>query len=425
MTSPLSSPKIERNLLLHLLKNSEQLTEFEINEQFFTNEHYQQVFLGTQEMFNDGKRANLSDVLTALKRKKITIHHATAKSLQAEPEGDISEAYKTLSYLYKARETLKIAQSTVAQVESEEPEKIDAVIERATEELDILSQEGQKTQITHISEDLKAFMEEVENPSAQEKGIQTHFKDFDFLTDGLRSGNIYIVLARPGVGKSALLQNIALNIAMNGTATALISLEMTKKEVIDRMIAIYLGKPVKEIRRRQVDKGIEEEVQGMSDIPLTVIEDAMNHANIEQKLSFIKRKTNCEVFLIDFIGMIGKRNGRDMNLYNAVGEIIEKLKNFSMRENVPIVLASQQNRDSVAKGGKLNLSAIAESDKVSQFASFVVSLWDKKEEEGESSNLFCTVLKNRHGWVRPFELKFDRETQKIAGIDDLEPPKEF
>ena len=420
----LSSQKIELNLLLHLLKNSEHLTDFEINEQFFTNEPYQHIFIGIEEAFKDGKKANLNDVLTALKRKKITIHHATVKTLQAEPSGDITEAHKTLSYLYKARETLKIAQSALTRVEQEEPEKIDTTIEHITDELDTLSQEGQKTQITPISEDLKVFMEEVDKPQKREIGTLTHLKELDDLTGGLIGGNLYLVISRPGVGKSALLQNIALNIAMNGTKVALVSLEMTAKEVSDRMIAMYTGQSVNDIRFRTVERGeIEEQVEKMADLPLTIVEETMNYANIEQKLSFIKRKTDCDVMLIDFIGMVGARKG--LNSYEGVGEIIEKLKNFSMRESMPMMIASQQNRDSVSKGGKLNLSAIAESDKVSQFASFAVSLWDERESEGESAGLICKVLKNRHGFTRTFELNFERTTQKITDHLEIQPPDGF
>jgi replicative DNA helicase len=221
-------------------------------------------------------------------------------------------------------------------------------------------------------------------------GIETGFRDFDALTGGLHNSELIILAARPSMGKTAMALNIAEHATLQaGTATLLVSLEMSSVELADRMLCslaevngqrLRNGTISNEDRRKLVEKAAE-----MSQAPLFVDDTpSRTITEIAAAARRLKRKVGLGLVIVDYLQLIEPDNQRDPR-QEQVARIARRLKGLARELKVPVLCLAQLNRQAEAtRDNKPRLSHLRESGAIEQDADVVMFI--HREEYYQSND---------------------------------------
>lgn len=248
-------------------------------------------------------------------------------------------------------------------------------------------------------------------------GIPTQIPALDsMLGGGLKPGKQIIVAARPSVGKSSLAQQICLNVARQGHAAALFSMEMGCEELTDRAVANIGRVPLDGIATGKLDGDqwgrVSDAIEGMRDLPLFLDEQpAMSLGDIVSKARTLKRKHNLKLLAIDYLQLCASGKAGDSR-HHQIEEISRGLKSLAKQLDITIITLSQLNREVEKRtSGRPVLSDLKESGAIEEDADAVLMLW--RHQVGQGSNVIgCGVPKNRQGRVGEFALHFEGAYQR-------------
>jgi replicative DNA helicase len=329
---------------------------------------------------------------------------------QAQLRGLLSASYdiqaSVLSRDAPARDLLERAERQVLEVSSDDEQKklrsIDLVL---GEEVDKLHRRSQlKTAIT---------------------GTPSGFKDLDDLTGGFQPGNLIVLAARPSMGKSALVVNIAENAALEGQPVVLFSLEMSESELAQRMVSSQAGIKGEELRRGRVAENrwpkILEVCNRLGDAPL-YIDDSSDTSVLEVRAKCRRLHHQIEgglkLIIIDYLQLM-RHEGRVDNRVEQVSQISRGLKGLARELEVPVIALSQLSRNVEQRGGDKRpvLSDLRDSGAIEQDADVVMFIYrdeyytkDESEHPGEAEIL---VAKHRNGPVDDVRLTFRKDVPKF------------
>ncbi len=248
-------------------------------------------------------------------------------------------------------------------------------------------------------------------------GIQTQLPSLDsMLGGGLKPGKQIIIAARPSVGKSSLAQQICLNVARQGHAAALFSMEMGCAELTDRAMANLGRVPLDGIATGKLEADqwgrVTEAVENMRDLPLFFDEQpAMSLGDIAAKARGLKRKHNLKLLAIDYLQLCSSGKAGDSR-HHQIEEISRGLKALAKQLDITIVTLSQLNREVEKRtSGRPVLSDLKESGAIEEDADAVLMLW--RHQVGQGGNVIgCAVPKNRQGRVGEVALHFEGAYQR-------------
>jgi len=245
---------------------------------------------------------------------------------------------------------------------------------------------------------------------AENRGVSTGLKQADDLLGGLFPGDLSIVAARPGNGKSALLLTIASNIAMQGDPVLIFSLEMPRLQLFERQIARMARVNVSKFRqpktfaRHEIER-IAEALQSAYELPVFVDDTPyLAHGEMIRRARREHRKRGIRAIMIDYLQLIRismPNRTRDLEL----GEVTRSLKGLAKELGVPVVLASQLNRQvELRKDPVPMLADLRDSGNIEQDADNVVFLY-QDENTGEDYRWFY-VAKQRQGVLAKNKLRW-------------------
>jgi replicative DNA helicase len=237
------------------------------------------------------------------------------------------------------RELLEQAERAVLEVAEDERQrtfrKVDEILDEETDKLHRLS--IAKTPLT---------------------GTPSGFKDIDDITGGFQAGNLIVIAARPSMGKSALVANIAENAALDGHAVALFSLEMSESELAQRFVASQARIRGEELRRGRVAEGkwqkILEACRTLAEAPLWV-DDSSDTSVLDVRAK--ARRLHHQVdgglglIIIDYLQLM-RHEGRVESRVEQVGQISRGLKGLARELKVPVIALSQLSRAVEQRGGE-------------------------------------------------------------------------
>jgi replicative DNA helicase len=277
------------------------------------------------------------------------------------------------------------------------------------------------------------------DPSKRNKGISTGFLKLDEMTGGLHGGELFILAARPAMGKTALALNIAQHVATNPKdprPVAVFSLEMSKESLLTRLVcasarvdqqkfrAGYLNSD--ERRRLQVSLG------DLMEAPLFLDDSAgANLMDIHSKLRKMQQQHGLGLVVIDYLQLMSTR-GRVENRNQEVSQLSRGLKLLSKELNVPILTLSQLSRAVESRQGdhRPQLSDLRESGSIEQDADLVAFVFreeyyhqDREDLRGQAELI---LAKQRNGPTGKVPLVFLKEYTKFenqASAFDEPPPE--
>ena len=257
---------------------------------------------------------------------------------------------------------------------------------------------------TTMNEALVKLLQDLsDNDPKKLKKLNTGFVRLDKNLKGLRAGQLVVVAARPGVGKSAFLLNLALNTARVGKVI-LFSLEMTADEIATRGIVTKSPLTLDNFLDDEInDKNMRHVVEPAGEISklYPIILDDRPALTIEQLRARVRLHPDARLVIVDYLQLMQapkRKEGRNWEL----GELTRSLKNFAVECGIPIIVAAQLNRDS-DDTERPSIRSIRDSGEIEAHASKVLLMW----KTGKDNLVAVDVAKNRQGRTGVTQFEFD------------------
>lgn len=258
---------------------------------------------------------------------------------------------------------------------------------------------------------------EIANELADElsKGIitrvATHIRTLDYFTyGGFNGGNLVILAARPSVGKTTIAMQIAQAASADNNKTLVFSLEMTKKELVQRLLQSTGLVSQYELVTHNINWDNFERALGMVvNSNLIINDDAYNIHDIRHKIITSVKTQGVKMVMIDYLQLIKGADPR-MSMNDQVGELTSALKQTAKQCNIPIIVLSQLSRESVRENRSPQLYDLRSSGAIEQDADIVVMLERSKDDMGAiiDNKIDMWIRKNRAGkcnFDNPIRLK--------------------
>jgi replicative DNA helicase len=403
----------------------------------FYKDSHRRIYMAMVSLMEDGKDVDLITVANALKTEGV-LDVIGGSAYLTELFDAVPTAANAVSYAQiikdKAVKRRIISLSGRISHDAQTEEKTaEELLNEAESEIYQLNQESQPTALKQVGE----FVAEAYDLIGKEdKGIPT-FIALDQYIGGLKKGEMIIVAARPGMGKTTICLNIAEKAATKHNATvAFFTLEMTPVQVASRMLFAKakvdqeLAKSGKELSDEDFAK-LAEAMQEISRSNLYVDDTSMiSVAEIRGKLKRLKREKGLDLVVIDYIGLMqASASQMRESRQQQISEISRQLKSIAKEMEVPVVVISQLNRASVKSEGKVkepDLSHLRESGALEQDADIVIFIhrpyyYDKTEDPFKAKAI---VAKNRSGAVGTAILGFLNKFTLFCDMDfDHEDPE--
>jgi len=234
--------------------------------------------------------------------------------------------------------------------------------------------------------------------------IPTSFESLDAATyGGFGPGNLIILAARPSVGKTALMLQMAREAARVKKSVAIYSLEMTEMEIAQRlMLSTDLVSPAEIINGNVNWDNWHIASDRISKLPISIVDKYRTLDEIVQDIIIANNKKNCDIAFIDYLGLIDVPGayGKYTPLYQIIGKITSRLKLLAKQLSIPIVLLAQLNRATESEKRSPILSDLRDSGSIEQDADIVLML-ERSVTYSNEPIIKMWLRKNRNGKVIP------------------------
>ncbi len=347
------------------------------------------------------------------------------------PTAAHAEHYAEIITQNAMRRRLISASGHIAELGFDESRNTDELLESAEAQLFAVSDKALRQDLASIEQILtESFdrMEELHRNKEGLRGVRTGFRDLDNLTAGLQRSDLIILAARPAMGKTTLVTNLAYNIAtIEKQAVLFFSLEMSKEQLVDRMLADAAGVDAWNIRTGKLsDDDFEKISQAMGEMA-----EAPIYIDDTPGLSVLELRTKARramhehplgLIIIDYLQLMqGSGRGGFDNRVQEVSEISRGLKLIARELNVPVVALSQLSRSVESRNPPIpQLSDLRESGSIEQDADIVAFIYREAyyNPETERQNITDLIIsKHRNGPTGKVELYFHPERLKFLSLD--------
>lgn len=270
-------------------------------------------------------------------------------------------------------------------------------------------------------------IDELYNKKGGITGIATGFIDFDHLTSGLQPSDLILIAARPSMGKTALVLNMAQHVAIREKkAVAFFSLEMSKEQLVQRMLCSEASIDSSRLRIGELEDNDWEKLIWAADSLSRAeifIDDTPGITVMEMraKARRLKVEHNLQLIVIDYLQLMqgsGKKSGE--NRQQELSDISRSLKALARELNVPVIALSQLSRSVESRQVKRPmLSDLRESGALEQDADLVAFLYreDYYDKETENKNITELIIaKHRNGPVDTVKLFFHKQFTRFANL---------
>jgi len=283
--------------------------------------------------------------------------------------------------------------------------------------------------IDEILHDELKKMEKLSREGTSLTGTPSGFRDLDEITGGFQPGNLIVIAARPAMGKSALVTNIAENAAIDHKRpVALFSLEMSEAELAQRFVASQGRIKGDELRKGRVKANkwpkILEASQRLAEAPLYIDDSSdVGILEIRAKARRLHQQSPLGLIIVDYLQLL-RADGRVESRVEQVGQMSRGLKILARELSVPVIALSQLSRAVESRTDKRPiLSDLRESGQIEQDADLVAFIYrdeyyDKESERAGIADII--IAKHRNGALGDVELTFAKEYPKFLSYTSPE-----
>lgn len=298
--------------------------------------------------------------------------------------------------------------------ESKEP--TEAIMEQTEKKIFDLVQRrngGEFVPIKQVVLNALAKIETASRTKGNVTGVATGFRELDYQTAGMQPSDLILIAARPSMGKTAFVLNIAQYMAFRSNLTvAIFSLEMSKEQLVNRMLSMESGVDAQKLRNGNLsDSDWERLVEGAEGVARSnlIIDDTpgISLAELRSKCRKYKLENNLHIVMIDYLQLMSG-SGRGDSRQQEISDISRGLKSLARELNVPVIALSQLSRAVEQRPDhRPMLSDLRESGAIEQDADVVMFLYRESYYNRDCENKDLAeviVAKQRNGPVGPVNL---------------------
>lgn len=352
--------------------------------------------------------------------------------------GSVAHYAKIVFQKFIQRELIRISGEVLSDAYEDSTDAFE-LLDQAEGKLFKVSNHLQARQEVHVSTLMVNGMQEIGNRVEENKkgdnylsGVPTGFSNFNRLTHGWQPTDLIILAARPSVGKTAFALQLARNAAMDSikpTPTAFFSLEMSGKQLNERLISAETGIDLSRIKKGRLEEADLETiyvkaVQKLAECPLWIDDSpALNIFELRAKCRRLKSQHGLGLVIIDYLQLMSGPNDNRGNREQEISQISRSLKALAKELNIPIIALSQLSRETEKRADfKPKLSDLRESGAIEQDADSVCFIYRPEyhginhSATGESNvgETFFKFAKHRNGTTDELKLKAELWIQKFV-----------
>jgi replicative DNA helicase len=435
---PPQNTEAEASLLGAVLIDSDAIVKIAdvVNAEDFYEERHKYIY---QALLNLYERHSPIDVLTLSDQLKNAgnIDVVGGASYLTEltnfvPTAAHAEQYAEIVAQKAMRRRLIKASQDITNLSYDEAKTLQELVEEAESRLFEVSQKQVKQDLISLETILAdSFdrLDELHKDKGKIRGVPTGYKDLDNMLAGLQRSDLFVLAARPSMGKTAFALNLAHNIAVQSKVPVLVfSMEMSKEQLVDRMLSRESGVDAWALRTGNLtDADFEQLGQAMGTLSEAqiYIDDTPGITVSDLRTKARREAHNHELGLIivDYLQLMsgGSRFGGESNRVQEISEISRGLKGVARELNVPVMALSQLSRSVESRNPQIpQLADLRESGSIEQDADVVAFLYREEYYNPETDRKNITdvlIKKHRNGPTGGVELYFDREKQRFRSLD--------
>ncbi len=429
----------EKALLGSLLLSSDAI--FDISEiihvdSFYAAKH-QIIYDTIEELVAKKEPVDILTVSAALRAKK-EFDQIGGASYLSDLLGLVGSAanIKYYAHIIRRKELLRKlieASNHIAEISYDENDPLESILEESEKRIyEITTKGGSSDRLIAFHEMIEETWTRIEKLSentGELRGVPSGFKDLDNKLSGFQKSDLIILAARPSVGKTSLALDFARNAAVkHGIPTAIFSLEMSKEQLVDRMLSAQSQVDGWKLRtsRLSLDEEFARLQTGMHELmkaPIYVDDKAANTIlNMRSTLRRLNSDKPIGLIIVDYLQLMGTTKSYD-NMVNQVTEISRSLKALAKEFNAPVIALSQLSRAVESRGGRPRLSDLRDSGSIEQDADVVMFIHreNKNDDSSDKKNVVEILIeKHRNGPTGMVELFFDDKKTSFLSVEKSE-----
>lgn len=427
----------EKSLLGAILISEDSLSD--VIEIVHSNDFYEEkhriIFAAFMRLYESHRPIDLLTVQAELKsQKKLSAAGGAAYLAELStfvPTAAHAKAYAELISDAATRRRLISAAAKITEAAYDNPDDTPSLLGQAEKTLFEASEQKIKNDLISIADLLDSTFDRLEALSKNKgaiAGLKTGFIDLDKMTAGLHRSDLFVLAARPAMGKTALALNIAHHAAMiNNKAVLIFSLEMGKEQLINRMLSDASG-----IDSFKLETGnfsgddfsrISEAMAELSEAPIFIDDTpGLNITEMRTKARRAAHEHELGLIIVDYLQLMSGTSKRGAeNRVQEVSEISRGLKLIAREMDVPVIALSQLSRTVESRSPQIPLlSDLRESGSIEQDADIVAFLYreDYYNPDTERQNITDLIIaKHRRGATGKINLFFDKQHVRFMSLD--------
>ena len=403
---------------------------------FYVNAH-QIIFKIIYDLYNKNQPVDLVTVIDMLNSTGMISEVGDYKYIMDLVESipttaNIEQYARMVEEKYIRRELIRISNS-ISQMSYESSDDISKLLDDAEKSIFTVGQKRFTKDLVHIKELLSKNYQALAdgyNPDGNSisfnVGVKTGLNDLDEITNGLNPSDLIILAARPAMGKTSFVLNIAANIAMKeNLPVAIFSLEMSKEQITQRILSSVSEISNYHLKVANIPQDLFEKLAGATgklyQSPI-FIDDTSSLTPIEMRSKIRRLKAEHKklgVVIVDYLQLMDLEGAE--NRVNEISKITRSLKRLAREMDVPVIALSQLSRGVEQRQNKRpQLSDLRESGSIEQDADIVMFIY-RDEYYNPNSDKKKTaeiiIAKHRNGPVGTVELYFDASLTKFSGLE--------
>lgn len=426
---PPHSYEAEESVLGSLLIDKDammRIADFLQPDDFYKQSH-RHFFQSCVDLAAKGEPIDVLSIITRLKEKK---HLATAGGesgvthlATVVPTAGNVEHYANIVQKYATLRRLITAAATINELGFDQAGEIDQLLDEAEQQLFSVSRSYKRQHFTKIAEVLEDAFERIDKLHKGDnelRGVTTGFKSLDRKLAGWQNSDLIILAARPSMGKTTLALDFARHAALHGVTVGLFSLEMSKDQLVDRLLSAHAHVDLWRMRTGKLEADGEFDdfsrlghaMGELSEAPLYI--DDMPSNNVMGMRTMARRlqaEHGLQLLIIDYLQLMESSRYTD-NRVQEVSDISRNLKKLAIELNIPIIALSQLSRAVEMRGdSRPKLSDLRESGSIEQDSDIVMFLHRDRSanDDGDPEEVQETTLlieKHRNGPTGEIPLRF-------------------
>ncbi len=434
---PPQSLDAEMSLLGAVLIDEEVLADASehVDAEDFYDKRHAMIFGAMMRLYERHKPVDLLTLTNEL-QKKDQLAEVGGSAYLTEltnyvPTAAHASSYAEIVAQKAVRRRLIKASADISQLGFDENTTTQELLEKAEAELFSVSDQSLKQDLVSLESILTdSFdrIEELHRNKGQLRGIRTGYRDLDTMTAGLQRSDLIIIAARPAMGKTTLVTNLAYNVAtIEKKPVLFFSLEMSKEQLTDRMLADASGVDSWNIRTGNLSDDdwakLSEAMGEMAEAPI-FIDDTPGLSVLEMRTKARRAMHDQQLGLVivDYLQLMQANGNHNGNRVQEVSEISRGLKLIARELNVPVIALSQLSRSVESRTPPVpQLADLRESGSIEQDADIVSFIYRPgyyEPDNPEFQNITDLIIaKHRNGPVGKIQLYFHPERLRFMSLD--------